>query len=415
MTVPSSPARRPPKRPRPWPVPRVAFADAGLTAADVVARLAERRPTPWVDPLPPGLVVPHGLPSSHGTVPHDVADARVLVTFVHQDPGASQVLLWANRLTDETNPTETLLERLPGTDLWLGCFAVPADWRASYCFLPVSEGEVAPWATGDHVALRRVLDRGLRDPRNPRTSTNRAGITQSVVEGPAAPRPAWTVGEGVTSPGQLRAYEVEGRSLWVHQPDGADDRTPLPLLVVMDGETWLERQHLERWLVAGTTAGFLPAYRTLYVSSGGQDQRWRDLGSGGDGVAELCDVLVPWVRAHFATSPGARAVTVAGQSLGGLAVLRAALERPEVVGNAVSQSASLWQTVPQVPTGTTSRIHLTHGAQEWVLAGPHRDLAAELVAAGVDVRAASHQGGHDYAWWRVALLDGLAWLHATRR
>jgi len=42
-------------------------------------------------------------------------------------------------------------------------------------------------------------------------------------------------------------------------------------------------------------------------------------------------------------------------------------------------------------------------------------VAIELEALGVEVHAASHQGGHDYAWWRVALLDGLVRLHAPAR
>lgn len=409
-------AQRPPKTPRPWPAPRAALGGVGLTAEEARARWSAGRATPWVDPLPEHVVVAEGFPLSHGTVADEVATRRVLFTFCWHDPEAEEVLLWVNRLTDETRLAETLMERLPGTDLWVASFAMPADWRASYCVLPRRSGEPAPWGTGDHVALRAVLDRGQRDPQNPLVNCNRAGALQSVVEGPGAPSDPWPAPLANDVTGSLEAYEVEGRTLWVHQPRDADARTPLPLLVVLDGETWIEHQRLPSWLEGGYAAGAVPAHRTVFLASGGLDQRWRDLGRGGDGVDELCEVVVPWARERFATPPGAESVTVAGQSLGGLAALRAVVERPEVVGRALSQSASLWLGAPPVETDRSrarGRVHLSYGAQEWVLAGPHEALAPALCDAGLDVRFGSHQGGHDYAWWRNALLEGLVWLQGS--
>ena len=57
--------------------------------------------------------------------------------------------------------------------------------------------------------------------------------------------------------------------------------------------------------------------------------------------------------------------------------------------------------------GSKTRVHLAHGTQEWVLYDLHHDLVDRLRAAGIDVTSAEHNGGHDYAWWRSAVADGL--------
>ncbi|MFT4210526.1 MAG: DUF3327 domain-containing protein, partial [Microbacterium sp.] len=172
-------ARTPPKVPRPAPAPRAASPAiealeariaGGEDAASFWSTLAS---TPLVEEIP------------------DAPDERI-VTFLWRDADADAVLLFANRLTDERNLADTLLRRLPGSDVWAVSYRMGAGWRASYSFLVQREGERAPWLTDDdQVALRHALDRGRPDPRNPETVTNRAGVTQSVAALPAAPAQAW--------------------------------------------------------------------------------------------------------------------------------------------------------------------------------------------------------------------------------
>jgi len=125
-------------------------------------------------------------------------------------------------------------------------------------------------------------------------------------------------------------------------------------------------------------------------------------------------VLLPWLADRRAVPADPGAVAVAGQSLGGLTALRAGLLRPDRIGNVISHSASLWQddlaAECAAAAGSGLRIHLAHGSQEWVLAGPHHDLAARLRAAGLEVDAVEQNGGHDYAWWRGGIADGLRWV-----
>ncbi len=395
----ASPTRRqPPKIRRPAPVPRVPSPLVGLTPTQIAA-LADA-PLPLVE---------------------ETGDGHCLVTFCWQDRSgdAEGVLLFANRLTDETCLEDTLLEPLAGTDWWHATFRMESDWRASYAFLVHRRGQSAPWLSADQVQIRQVLDQGVCDPQNPAWCENRAGVRQSVVELPDAPPQPWTQPRAGASTGSVTGHRLTGeRRVWCYQPAGVDSATPLPLLLVLDGEVWVQPSHSLPVLLDNLIAdGVLGPVRAVLLDSGGRDRRWQELGTEGGGVADLVEGLVPWARQRFAVASGPANVAVAGQSLGGLTALRAGLLRSDVVGGVISHSASLWQddllglVDPALCAGRPlPRIHLAHGRQEWVLTGPHQRLAECAQAAGLDLKVSQHNGGHDYAWWRGGVAEGLIWL-----
>lgn len=378
---------RPPKVRRPDPVPRVRSAVIAGLPADGVGDFWDR-----VGRLP--LVEESDVPG------HSV------VTFCRRDAHAEQVLLFVNRLTDETDLAATMLERHGTTDLWHASFRMRSDWRASYSFLVRRPGEPAPWESDGHIALRAALDRGLCDRLNPDTCRNRAGTIQSVVALPQAPAQPWLAERATVARGTVGTCEGPGgRAVRIYDPAGAGPRDALPLLVMLDGEVWTTHQSLPTTLDNLIADGRIPPVRAVLPSSGSRDERWAELG-GPDGSAYVVDRLVPWVRSRRGVSGQ---VVVAGQSLGGLTALRAGLTRPDVVTGVASQSASLWlDDLREVITpGARTRIHLSWGIQEWVLDGPHRDLAARLREAGISLRALEINGGHDYAWWRGTIADAL--------
>lgn len=423
------PLNRPPKTPRPWPVPRVATPPA----ASVRSRWEEGAPTPWAEPWDEQSgtgtrTVPAGAPASRGTALPGGGARRLRWTFCVEAPGAHEVLLWANRLSDETDLSTTALERVEGTDLWAGSFVMPDDWVASYCFLVSEAPEGAPWLVGDQVQLRHALDRGSRDLRNPVTCRNRAGVLQSVVHGPGAPhgwRPEDLPASGETTGWSVREVTLQGRGVRVLEPTGGGAQDPLlPTLVVLDGEVW-ERYHgLPGTVARLVREGRLRPQRLVLVDSGGRESRWADMGgSGQDFVAWACDDLLPAVLPE-GVAPDL--VSVVGQSLGGLSALRAALVRPDVVGWALSQSASTWvedlgECAGQWTVGPgRGGVHAAVGAQEWVLTPGHLSLCAALNdpttrADRPAVELVLHQGGHDYAWWRHALVAALEWQERVRR
>jgi enterochelin esterase-like enzyme len=388
--------RTPPKLPRPTPVPRV--------RSELVDRLsADDLDTFWGE-------IATTLP-----LIEEAADGSIVVTFCwREDPDdpAESVLLFANRLTDETHLADTLLERKPGTDLWHASFRMEAGWRASYSFLVQSPGRTAPWIADGHAALRAALDQGRLDSRNPRTCRNRAGVLQSVAEGPHAPTQPWLAERPGVARGQVIAHEAPGaRRVWLYEPPGVGPEDELPLVVVLDGEVWTGAQSLPTTLDNMIADGAIGPVRAVFLPSGGRDARWSGLSADGTEADYVADELIGWARRERGVLHGPAAVTVVGQSLGGLTALRLGLTRTEAVGNVVSHSASLWQDplLDLTPTRPL-RVHLAHGAQEWVLAPPHEALAARLTGLGVDLDVAVHDGGHDYAWWRGGVADGLQWV-----
>lgn len=58
-----------------------------------------------------------GMPLCEHAAPGPDGAARQVVTFLCEDSEASEVLLFVNRLTDESRPEDSLMRRLPGTDV----------------------------------------------------------------------------------------------------------------------------------------------------------------------------------------------------------------------------------------------------------------------------------------------------------
>nr|WP_243752095.1 enterochelin esterase [Leucobacter weissii] len=351
----------------------------------------------------------------------DRSDERI-VTFLWQDAAAAEVLLFANKLTDERDIASSLMRRLRGTDIWHLSYRMRADWRASYGFLTRDRGDAWPWGDGDHASIRRALDHSRADPRNPRSIPNRPGTPLSLVELPDAPRQPWA--EHRPDLGSRGALDErrgpDGRPVWVYvpAPSAVAAASPgavsaaLPVVVILDGDAWVRHHRISATLDNLIADGQIRPCLVLLPDSGGSERRWEELDARGDGARWIVERLLPWARGRFPVSADPAETIVAGQSLGGYTALRAAFEYPSVVGGVISQSASLWQqgladpaSIPGTVRGL--RMYLEVGAHEWVLREPNRRLADAVAAAGGDIRYTEYNGGHDYACWRGGLADGL--------
>lgn len=398
--------RTPPKLPRPYPAPLV----SSPVIEDLVQRLAA------VVPEKAGAVVAEFWRSRPIRPVLSATDGHQrIVTFLWRDASAAEVLLFVNRLSDERALADSLMRHVPGTDVWWLAYRMDPDWRASYAFLPRRPGEDAPWRSGDQVRIRQVLDRGRPDPANPVSCRNRAGVVQSVVELPSAPAQPWTIARGDQPTSRVqRLTGPDGCRLWVHRPAALGDDSPV--ILVLDGDVWnglpdQSTQDLPTVLENLATEDRLPASLAIMIDSGGRDDRWRDLdpATGIDGY--LADQLLPWARDRYGLRADRERVVIAGQSLGGLVALSAGISRPDVIGRVVAQSASLWQDDLRSALGERglvgSRFCIQVGRQEWVLRRPNLSLARALRSSGAEVSVTVHNGGHDYAWWRGGLPDGL--------
>jgi enterochelin esterase family protein len=409
---------RAPKSPPPEVVasPRVTAlaADPSPTALAVFwAEAAERR-TPLVEPL-------------EGEPGHRV------VTFLWRDRGGTrEVVLLANKLTDPSVWDRSVLERLPGTDVWHRSYRLRADWRGSYHLAPDDQPARArppAAATGPARRWRGRAAHAVPDPLNPARFPGPDGLPElSVAELPGAPpQPWWESRPGVPA-GEVSPHWLEGeqlgaaRRVWVYTPAGhVPGAHALPVAVLLDGAQWTGRLAAPATLDNLIAAGRIPPLIALMPDAGDTATRWRELACSEAFLAFLTGELLPWATGRWGISADPADTLIAGASLGGLTALFAGLRAPARFGCVLAQSASLWwpareefaadsgrlirefATAPRQPL----RIFLEVGLQEWIPLPLHRHLRDVLDAKGYDLRYREYHGGHDALCWRGGLADGL--------
>ncbi|NEB74941.1 esterase, partial [Streptomyces sp. SID14478] len=201
----------------------------------------------------------------------------------------------------------------------------------------------------------------------------------------------------------------------------------LPVLVLADGDMWFGRVALQHTLDALIAEGTLPPLAVLAPDAVDRATRARELGAHDAFVEFLADELLPWATARWPLADDPARTIVAGQGLGAMAALHAGYLRPDTFGTVVAQSPSLWWR-PGLPPGAPREqvfgvpwlvdrfanaaprpltVHLDVGLHEGAGVEHCRALYDTLHSARYRVTRGEFNGGHDYACWRVALVDAL--------
>lgn len=353
--------------------------------------------------------------------------------------GAATVHLHVNRVTDKERYADGFMHHVPGTDIWALTLRLPEGLRACYGFTPLRPGEEAPTGMprlGHYPTLRDPLN-----PLPPLIDHGERGL--SVLRADHAPaQPEWETEAALEPPRGTVVHESRPlapdhaepalpRRHWLYLPPAAEG--PLPLLTVFDAETWFGELPLPRALEAAVAAGRIPPVAVLGIANRERLDRIACLGANPVFLRRVAADATAWAIAT-ATRAGARLAgperrVVCGQSLGGLSALLAALELPGTYGAALSHSASLWWTpdgestprdLGSRPGGDwiterfataaagSTRIRLDVGSREGAAVAHTRTLHRTLRERGWDADIAVYEGGHDFAWWRGALIDDLA-------
>lgn len=407
------PAPTPPKIPRPHPAPRT--SSPLLSALHQQLALGEVTVTQVEEHLQALL--------NQGTPLVEVIEGQTderIVTFLYRHDTAEQVLLFVNRLTDERNLQESLMERFAGTRYLSLSYRMASDWRASYCFIAQLPGSLAPWEEfRDQRQLRKALDSGSSDPHNELSCLNSRGRRLSVVELDAAPEQPFL---SRAEPREIQWTQGPGGRLYRTVMLGTSCSKSLPVVFLLDSETWLSLGLLSM-LEAAVAEELLPPCVLVLVHSGGKEKRWREQAGDFPYADYLADELLPRALAE-AGILAAESCLVVGQSLGGLSAISAVLRRPEIFSAAFAQSASLWHEAPwrdlgyfSAPRdrGRTVRLMLEVGEQEWVLKPAHEVFVPRALEAGIRTTCQIYNGGHDYACWRGSIIPALRDLLAEKR
>ncbi|MDQ8046544.1 MAG: enterochelin esterase, partial [Patulibacter sp.] len=377
------------------------------------------------------------------------------VTFVwrdrHDDPvGTRTVALLANKLTDPSVWAESVLVRLEGTDVWHRTYRLASDWRGTYHLAP-DDGPV-PAAAADapqHGPRSRwagVATHAVPDPFCRRHFAGKPGEPPtSVGELEHAPPQPWRERRADVPRGSLREVDLPAARLggtrrgWIYEPhpEAVAEATGTfadpsavahDLLVLLDGEDWAHRLDLVSTLDNLLADGRIRPTVAVLVDAIDVPTRWRDLACDDTFTGFVTEELLPWARATLPVDPSPARATLSGRSLGGLTALYVALRAPEAFGAVHAQSASLWWPADDEARGPgwlaaelaaaavlPAVVELEVGRQEWMLLGPHRDLAAALAPrADVATTLVEYEGGHDAYCWRGGLADTLVRVAAAR-
>ncbi|MFF2717212.1 alpha/beta hydrolase-fold protein [Streptomyces sp. NPDC058011] len=349
---------------------------------------------------------PFGLPTKPGTDAFWTS-ARTPLTVPDGD-GWTTLFLWRGssaELDFESWSGPVPLRRWGGTDCWYAEVSMPARLRVTYRLLVDGEPRA--------------------DPLNPAG----AGGDRSMAATPDAPaQPHWpAVGPDDILPlpdTRLRwsSERLGGRrTVRVHPVAGGG-----PVVLLLDGDDWLYLHPAMTAFESAVAAGELEPVTLVFLPAKDREAEFTCRPELWEAVR---DELLPLVAGSGVRADLDRLV-VAGQSLGGLSALYAALTFPELVSRIACQSGSFWwapgaEELPDPlsgPVGGAIAELLRGGAD---LSGlrcafdvgehetrmlAHCELTESLTErAGATVRVSRSASDHDRAGWRQALLRDVAW------
>ncbi len=368
-------------------------------------------------------------------------DAMRLYTWSADAPGAESVLLWASGLFDPTDVGGAEFERVPAghhcADLWTITFRLPADWRGSYGIAVHTGAQAAPWRDAQTPVDVRLAAREAAavDPWGGEVLPDADGHRWSVASGPDAPPQSWRLAAraGGATRGTVEVLEFPpdgprpAERAWIYAPAGpaahaAHSTAPrTPTLILFDGQVWKDDLDLPGILDSLIAQRLIAPLHVVMVDSHDPETRWSHLGVPGGQVDAVLDRILPRVRTTYPVSPRGRDTAVAGQDLGGMAALWTVALAEGRVCHAIAQSASLWR-FPVAPALLREprwrSIRLQAGTLEARMLQDAQDLHQRLAfdplsdCRSVGVRPV--HGGHDWATWRVGLVDALSELFPAK-
>ncbi|MFF8193367.1 alpha/beta hydrolase-fold protein [Streptomyces bobili] len=297
------------------------------------------------------------------------------------------------------------LRRWADTDCWYAEVRMPARLRVTYRIL--------------------VGDAGYADPFNPVG----VGGDRSIAATPDAPaQPHWPVlGSADVLPLPRARVRMTGgrlggrRTVRVHPVGGGG-----PVVLLLDGDDWLYLHPAMTAFDSAVAGGALPPVTLVFLPAKDRDA---EFGCRPELWEAVRDELLPLVAESGVPADPDRLV-VAGQSLGGLSAMYAALEFPDLVSRVACQSGSFWWTpdamgsadplggpvggviaarLRERPDLSGLRVAFDVGEHEAGML-PHCELTETLTErSGAAVRVSRSPSGHDRAGWRHALLRDVAW------
>jgi len=344
---------------------------------------------------------------SHNRFPLVECDA---VTFVfHGDADAVHLRHFMSGI-----PNGLPFNRIAGSRLWHLRFPLLEGSRFEYKLDVVRKGEGA-W---------------INDPLNPCQATDPFGAN-SVGWSFGYEPPDWTRPDPRAPAGRMEVVSIESRafgetrSVGVYLPAGVSGDGAYPVVIVHDGEDFLQHAGLTTCLDNLIHRGHVPAFVAVLTQSGERNGEYTDDPRHADFLTEE---VLPTIRERLPTHPGPEGCVLLGASLGAIASVAAAFRHPGVFGALALLSGSFifdrklaegrdplfgrvadfvekirkdWARLPD-------RAYVGCGRYEELI-GQNRTFAQQLRDHGVQVRLQETRDAHHWQNWRDQLRAGLSW------
>ena len=352
---------------------------------------------------------------------------HTLVTFLWRgEPETRNVVV---NLDAEPTFANLQLVQLAGTDVWQRSYRLPS--RAQFYYQLSPDDSLVPFEDEQDWGMR---SKGfVADPLNPKGIV--IGGTQhfSFAVLPGAPRPdAYAerpeVVKGTFEPGGRGAFSFRSQALgehrvWLYATPGLE-AGQANLVLFLDGSGAWQLLPSVRMFDNLWHDGRIGPTLAVYADS---PDRERDLACSDAYLDFLLDELLPWVREKYGVELDASRTVISGRSLGGLFAGYACLRRPDVFGNALMQSPSLWWGAARDGENewltrefvraerVAARFFVAPGLFETArnsrtsisILFSSRHFRDVLQAKGYEIDYREVAGGHDPLNWEVSLPDAI--------
>ena len=350
-----------------------------------------------------------------------------------------------NRITDKENYEYGLMRHVPGTSIWVRTIPITPTYLGAYSFrLITDDDEVIDQPP--HTRVRQQVRTAYPDHASvsdismrSRLDVDEEGRGTKLVSGPLAPNQDHWNRDNHRLHGQVITAYLEDPDLKIfaylptNEFSGAAAKKPCRVLTLFDAETWFFKFDLPYVLERAVAHGMEPV-AVLGIANRDNAHRVEQLKANPEFLEKVGDIGETWIH-NEANQRGMELNpddnTIAGQSLGGLSALYAGLLNPEKYSTVIAQSPSLWwspakgstprdlkhpshgwlidqfyKTKPKaLPHDTNFNIHV--GVREGAMVNQAHLLAMTLKAREIPHELHVYDGGHDWGWWRAALLEHL--------
>ena len=327
-------------------------------------------------------------------------------TFFWEGRTAPTLISDANNWNEKSNPFKRVSPRLR-----------PASTKSVwYCTLTLPRDAYVEYAFYDRVTQDKFLD-----PLNRRTVSNGLGSRNNFFYMPQTMPSPFTVRRADIPVGALTSHRVETRwlrddyerEIFFYRPPVNE---PVPLLVVYDGQDYLQRGKLATMVDNLIADGRIQPIAVAFLPNGG---RWRSVEYAcSDGTLLWLDqVILPLAQEKLNLidvhkQPGAFGVL--GASLGGTMSLYTGLRMPDVFGKVLTQSGAFMIESRDFAIVDLVRHGQAQDIEIWMDVGgldtlleDNRNMYKLLQEKEYHVSYREFSGGHNYTAWRDDLWHGL--------